>query len=167
MFRFYFGHRFRFHDSSYKKKKNHLDRNILSGLLVQPNEKKMLRKNAWLSKKNSQESNKNLRQPHSLWSNGVFFSFYILNSLLFFRDFFHRTHTHTQFSLRILKFNLTSNRKKSTLLVAEYFFSFILIRLKWIIDRSSKEKYHRCSIYMTIWFTLCTSCATVGVDLWN
>lgn len=60
----------------------------------------------------------------------AFFFFLHSQSAFFLRDFFHRTHTYTQFSLRILKFNLTSNRKKSTLLVGEYFFFFYTYSFK-------------------------------------
>lgn len=111
MFRFYFGHRFRFHDSCYKKKKESFGSKYTLSLVGSGQREKNVKEND--SRKKILRNRIKFKAASFVvveWR--FFFSLYILNSLFFLRDFFHRTHTYTQFSLRILKFNLTSNRKK-------------------------------------------------------
>lgn len=101
--------------------------------------KKELRKNAWLSEKNSQESNKTEDRFVSLKSavcctvHCPFFHYSV-----FYRDFFPSLNTH-KLQLTTLKLNLTSNRKTSILLKRFFFFLKTEFSAQWIIDRSSKH----------------------------
>lgn len=110
--------------------------------------KKELRKNAWLSEKNSQESNKTEDRFVSLKSavcctvHWPFFHYSV-----FYRDFFPPLNTHT-LQLTTLKLNLTSNRKTSILLKRFFFSKRNLVHSELLTGLQSTAKHLQCSEYM-------------------